>query len=67
MTTTTEAARNNLGEDIDTLDNLIGALQLPLPPSMHVEQLKRALPELCRAMKQHYAEALGENPWSTHT
>ena len=52
-----------LAEVAETLDNLIGALQLPLPPAMHVDQLKVHLPELRDKLRAVYVAETGENPW----
>ena len=51
------------GELIDRLDNLNGALQLPMPPAMHVTQMKIALPEVIAGLKEVYVGNYGENPW----
>lgn len=48
----------------DRCDNLHGALSLPLPAAIHVEQMKRALPELRDALRTAYVVATGENPWT---
>ena len=60
---TSTDAENNLGIDIDTLDNLAHALLLPISADVHIRQLKHALPELVARFKKHYVEALGMNPW----
>ena len=52
-----------LGQAIDKLDSLAAALTLPLPADMHVQQLKRALPEIVRELKSEFAAVTGENPW----
>jgi hypothetical protein len=51
------------GEQIDRLENLNGALQLPLRAEMHVQQLKQALPEVIENLKKAYVQEFGENPW----
>jgi hypothetical protein len=48
---------------IDRVDNLIGSLELPIPPSMHVEQLKKILPEVVAELKDGFVGVTGENPW----
>lgn len=53
----------NFGLLIDELDNLAHALQIPLPPQMHVEQLKELLPEKVAKLKALYIEITGQNPW----
>lgn len=51
------------GQLIDDLDNLSSALRFPLPPQMHVEQLRIRLPEKVSELKQVFTEITGENPW----
>ncbi len=58
-----QAGFEYLGQAIDELDNLAHALNFPLPPQMHVEALRSALPELVKKMKQHYVTVSGEDPW----
>ena len=53
----------DLGTLIDRLDNLAGALKLPLKDSMHVEQLRIELPVLVKDFKAAYVKELGEDPW----
>lgn len=50
----------------ERLDNLIGALQLPMPPQFHVDRLKHALPELRDTLRLIYIAETGDDPWSTH-
>lgn len=54
-----------LGLLIDELDNLAHALKLPLPPQMHIEQIKISLPDKVMQLKKMYVEITGENPWSS--
>lgn len=66
MTTLTpeqRAAADQLGAEIDRLENLNGALQLGMPPEFHVRQLKEALPDVARRLKAGYVGLTGENPW----
>lgn len=51
------------GQAIDQLENLNGALQLPLRAEIHVTQLKMALPEVIEKLKTAYVHEFGENPW----
>jgi hypothetical protein len=55
--------QNNFGELIDTLDNLSHAIKLPIKDSMHVDQMRRQLPELVKSFKAAYVHEFGENPW----
>jgi len=43
----------DLGECIETLENLNGALQLPMPADFHVERFIAALPELMPSSRLH--------------
>ena len=52
-----------IAEIIDRLENLNGALQLPLRAEMHVDQLKRALPDIIAKLKEAYVFEFNENPW----
>jgi hypothetical protein len=52
-----------IAEMIDRLENLNGALQLPLRAEMHVEQLKNALPEVIAKLKEAYIYEFNDNPW----
>ena len=55
-----------LGKASDTIDNLLGAMQLPLPAQLHLDQLRRSLPEIRDTMRRVYVERTGDNPWDTH-
>jgi hypothetical protein len=58
-------AQDDIGRVADTLDNLIAALQMPLPDRMHIVALRAALPDASAALKAAYVAAFGENPWQT--
>lgn len=53
-----------VAEVAETLDNLLGALQLPMPPAFHVEQMKAQLPDLREKLRAVYVAETGENPWA---
>lgn len=57
-------AFEKLGSLIDEIDNLAHALQIPMSAEMHVDQLKKLLPEKVEALKKSYEEITGENPWT---
>jgi hypothetical protein len=59
-------AAEALAQHIDTLDNLAGALKLPMPANMHVAALREQLPALVHSMRTDFAAATGNNPWDTH-
>ena len=48
---------------IDELDSLAHGLQLPLNPQIHVDQLKKLLPEKVMELKDIFTQITGENPW----
>lgn len=54
-----------LGMQIDTLENLQGALKLPMPASLHVQGIQLSLPDVVAALKRVYIAETGDNPWST--
>lgn len=64
MSGPTHENMESLGMAADTLDNLYHALLLPMPPAMHVAQLKAALPEVIKKLRAVYVAETGDNPWS---
>jgi hypothetical protein len=60
----TEEQSETLGQLIDRLDNLSYGLDIPIPDSMHVQQLKLILPELTNEFKKSFINITGENPWN---
>lgn len=48
----------------ETLDNLFHALTIPMPPSIHIDQMKRQLPELRDKLRAIYVAETGDNPWT---
>lgn len=52
-----------LGQLADKIDNLHGALQLPMPPQFHVDQMKSQLIELSKEVKNIYTQLGGEYVW----
>lgn len=57
-------APDEFAEVIETIDNLLGALELPMPAEFHVNQMKRELEEVSTKLKQIYVEEEDENPWN---
>lgn len=58
-----EDQQEKLGQVIDEIENLAFALTIPLPAQMHVDELKKLLPEKVAALKESFIEITGENPW----
>lgn len=54
---------NEIGELKDTVDNLRGALEIPMPPQFHVTQMKNQLEEISEKLKSIYIEMTDENHW----
>ena len=52
-----------LGETIDGLDSLVHALSLPIADVIHVQQLRKQLPEIVQSLKDCFVAVVGENPW----
>jgi hypothetical protein len=52
-----------LGQLIDELDVLTYSLAMDLPASMHVDQLRKLLPDKVKALKEVFVDISGENPW----
>lgn len=53
----------NLGLQIDRIDNLISGFGIPIPAQTTMEALKEILPEISNILKEVYIEESGENPW----
>jgi septation ring formation regulator EzrA len=59
-----EEQQDQLGLIIDEIENLACALEIPLPAAMHVEELKKLLPDKVAKLKEFFVATTGENPWS---
>jgi hypothetical protein len=57
----------NLGRAIDRICNLSEAINLDLPLHIHVDQLRKSLPEVARELKAGFVEVTGHNPWEFET
>ena len=53
----------SLAEIADTLDNLIHAMKLPLPPEQHMKHLAESLPHCRDVLRRVYAAEEDYNPW----
>ena len=56
-------APDEFAEGIERIDNLRGALEIPMPVEFHVNQMKRELEEVSDKLKRIYVEEEDENPW----
>lgn len=54
---------DEFAEVIERIDNLRGALEIPMPAEFHVNQMKRELEEVSDKLKRIYVEEEDENPW----
>ena len=46
------------------MDYLLGAMELPLRPEMHLKPLKSALQEMSEDCKAMFVAMTGDDPWS---
>jgi hypothetical protein len=56
-------APDEFAEVIEKVDNLLAAMEIPVPAEFHVNQMKRELREVSDKLKQIYVEEEDENPW----
>lgn len=52
-----------LGEQADSLNNLLGAMELPFSPSQHMEMLRPAIFRIMEKLREVYVIETGDNPW----
>ena len=57
---------DEIADLIDRLDNLVAALDLPLPAAAHVDCLRGSLPEIAADLKTAYIAAGGDDHWEHH-
>lgn len=55
---------HEIGELKDTVDNLLGALEIPMPAEFHVKQMKSELKDISDKLKDIYIEMEDNNPWA---
>lgn len=56
-------APDEFAEIIERIDNLRGALEIPMLVEFHINQMKRELKEVSDKLKRIYVEEEDENPW----
>lgn len=56
-------APDEFAEIIERIDNLRGALEIPMQVEFHINQMKRELKEVSDKLKRIYVEEEDENPW----
>lgn len=59
----TDDSKEKIGALSDTLDNILHAAKLPLPPKMHLEQLTAHIEQARDILRRVYYVETGENPW----
>ena len=52
-----------VGESVDTLENLITAMKMNLPDDLHLQALRESLPDLREKLRSAYVQATGEDHW----
>lgn len=52
-----------IGQEIDKIDNILAAMELPMSAEFHLEQLKKQLPEISKNLKGLYVELTDNSPW----
>lgn len=55
---------NDIGELKDTVDNLLGALEIPMPAEFHVKQMKSELKSISDKLRSVYVEMEDNDPWA---
>lgn len=62
--TSPKKARAEIGKAADSIDNLLGAMKLPMNPAFHLRALQDALPEISQRLKDAVVQISGANPWA---
>ncbi|MCB8988100.1 MAG: hypothetical protein H6661_10175 [Ardenticatenaceae bacterium] len=54
-----------VGQQADTLDNLLAATLLPMPPAFHLAQVRDGVNDVSAQLKALSTGALGYRPWAS--
>lgn len=54
---------NDLGNLVDSMDNILAATSLPMSAEFHLEQVKENMQSWSAKLKKIYTELTDENPW----
>lgn len=58
-----DQSNDTIAEIADSMDSISAMLNLPLPPQMHLDQIKTMLPDWSKKLKGVYIEENDDNPW----
>ena len=56
-------AMETIGQQADTLENLLAATTIPMPPEFHLKMLRQSIPDVIELLKKSVVTVTGENPW----
>ncbi len=56
---------DKIAEAIETLDNLIGSLAMPIPDNFTVQAMRVHLPEIRQKLHDDYVLVTGDDPWAS--
>jgi len=59
-----ETADEMIARYADKFDNLLGAMELPMRPELHLKALKESLETAREEFRAMYVAMTGDNPWS---
>lgn len=52
------------GRAVDSIDNLLQAMTMPLPPATHLTALRGSLADLRKQLHAAYVKETGSDPWA---
>lgn len=53
-----------IGACIEELDNLLGAMKIPMDPQVYLKHVSTALTDCASRLKKCYVGLTGEDPWT---